>query len=143
MLGSVLLQNFINDPARGIACTLSEFAYNNKLGGRADVLEGRKVLQRDLDRLDQWVNEPSCMRFNKEKCWVLCLAHNKPTQRYRLWGRVAGKLPGGKGPWGCRLIDPCLNMSQQCAQVAKVGNSTLACVRNSVASRTRAVIDPL
>lgn len=52
VLGPVLFNVFIKDLGKGIEFASRLFPGDIKLGRNADLLEGRKALQSDLDRLD-------------------------------------------------------------------------------------------
>jgi len=75
-LGIAPFSTFTNDLEAGVEYILSKFTDDTEVGDTVDPLLGQEALQEDVDR---WGT-----KFNKGRCWVLCLGWSNARHRHRL-----------------------------------------------------------
>ncbi|KAK4831874.1 hypothetical protein QYF61_019886 [Mycteria americana] len=125
VLGSVLFNIFNNDLYDGAECTLSKFADDTKVGGVADIPEGRASIKRDLDKLQKWADR-NLMEFNKKNCKILRLRRKNALHRYLLG---ASQLESSLTEKDVEvLVDTKLHMSQQNCPCSKEGKWSRAVI---------------
>ncbi|TRZ16549.1 hypothetical protein HGM15179_010602 [Zosterops borbonicus] len=110
---------------------LSRFADDTKLSGVVDTPGGLDAIQRDLDKLKEWVHG-NLMRSNKTKCKVLHLGQVNPCSQSRLGDeQMESSPPEDLGVQvGVRL-----DMTQQRALSAQRAKHVLGCIQSPVGSR--------
>ncbi|GAB0176921.1 mitochondrial enolase superfamily member 1 [Grus japonensis] len=84
-----------------------------------------------------WANK-NLMKFNKDKCKVLHLGKHNPGVQHRLGSTQLGSSSVERD-LGV-LVDSKLNMSEQCAAVAKKANRMLGCINKGITSRDKVII---
>lgn len=125
---------FINVLDEETEHTLSKFVDDTKLVRVADTPEACATIQRDLDRLESWM-ERNLMRFSKGKCSILHLGRTSPRHEYRLGAYL---LESSSVERDLRvMVDNKLTVSQQCALVARKVNGILTCIKKSMDSMSR------
>jgi len=117
VLGLVLFDIFVSHISE-IECTLSKFADETKLCSAANMLEGRDVIQRHLDRLERW-DHVNLMKF-KAKCKVLHMDQGNPKHKYRLEGAWVESSPEEKDLRV--LVDETLNVTWKRVLAAQKAN---------------------
>ena len=131
----MLFKIFIKDLDTGPEGTLNNCA---KLGEGVDSLEGRKALQRDLDKLEDWIIT-NHVKFNKGKCSILHMG-GATLDVWTDWGMRCWRAVLQKETWGSWSVASCTGVSS--ALAARRAKHVLGVIRHSIASWARKGIVP-
>ena len=102
----------------GIEWAVSKLADDTKLAEVVDTPEGCVAIQRDFDRLENWVGR-KLMKYNEGKCRVLHLGKNNPRHQYKL-GNALLENSEGEMDLGV-LVDSWMTMSQHLCPCGQEG----------------------
>ncbi len=85
MVGPILFIIYINDLEAGLKSSLSKFADDNNVGGRALTSAECEIIQKDLGQIIQW-SEKWPMTFSVDKCKFIPFGSRNSNRTYYMCG---------------------------------------------------------
>ena len=136
MLGPLAFVVYINDidDLTKLILLMKKFADDTKLGHRALSATDRALLQECLDNLLIWADKWG-MEFNVEKCKVMHIGRNNPSQTYKMRGLDLEKVEMERDIGV--LIHSSLKPSKQCSDAARRATAVLEQIARSFHYRDR------
>ncbi|KAJ7412809.1 hypothetical protein WISP_94495 [Willisornis vidua] len=133
MSGTQLNKHIMSNGMSSGTQRYAKFADGTKWGEAVDSLQGRKALQRDLNKSEDWAIT-NHMMFNKGKCRILNLEWGNPRCPYKLGNEMleSSAMERNLGV----LVEGKLNMSQQCPGSQK-GQPCPGGIRHNITSQLR------
>jgi len=133
ILGPLLFTIFINDLEANVSNNLLKFADDSKLWGRAETMQDRMSLQKDLDILGEWaiINQ---MPFNVSKCKIMHVGKKNVKFEYNLMGQKIPTTTEEKdlGVFFSDTLKPSLN----CDKASKSANKVVGMIRRNISNRS-------
>jgi hypothetical protein len=129
ILGPLLFTIFINDLDFMVLSNLLKFADDVKLWGRAETVQDRLRIQKDLDILGEWSTRNQ-MPFNIGKCKVMHVGKKNIKSDYKLTDQVLSKTTEEKdlGVFFSENFKPSFN----CNKASKSANKIVGMIRRNI-----------
>jgi len=96
--GLYIYDVFIEDLHSRAKGVLSKLSDDIELGGAVSTTEGGEVLQRDVNKLENWAST-NHMKYNKNKCLILHLGRGSPGHTHCLGDGTLESSPTERN-WG-------------------------------------------
>jgi ribonuclease P/MRP protein subunit RPP40 len=140
VLGPVLFIIYINDLETGLKSSISKFADDTKVGGKALTTKDCEKIQRDLDLISQW-SEKWQMPFNVDKCKVMHVGPNNCNYDYIMNGRTLSVVDEERD-LGV-IISKDLKFAKNCKSACKKANQMLGFIARNIDFKTPEVMRQL
>jgi ribonucleases P/MRP protein subunit RPP40 len=137
VLGPVLFLIYINDLDSELLSWVLKFADDTKLYGRANSEIDRRRIQMDLNKLETWSKDWQ-MSFNIEKCKVMHIGKQNPTQKYYLNGQALSNVKE-ETDLGITITAD-LKPSKQCRTVYTKACRVLGMIHRTIKNRDKTTL---
>ena len=137
VLGPILFIIYINDLEVGLKSSISKFADDTKVGGKALTTADCEIIQNDINQIIKW-SEKWQMSFNPDKCKVMHVGSRNSNFSYKMQGKPLQAVQE-ESDLGVTISSD-LKHTKHCKAACKKANTMLGFIARNFEYKTPEVV---